>query len=93
MRRTHTVAVLEISKAAFDEIAQKLRKEGYDHAFVEEFIDMSGIAVAAEADPVRLAPGADGRPNIKTMPDGATYFDFSDGVHETRLFSDDVQRP
>jgi hypothetical protein len=45
---THTFATLEVSKATFDEIEGKLREAGYDHAFVEEFIDMNGIALERE---------------------------------------------
>jgi hypothetical protein len=44
---THTYAVLELSKAAFDEITQKLRAAGYDHAFHDDVVDMQGIAVSA----------------------------------------------
>ena len=48
---TYTYAVLEVSKAAYDEIAAKLRDAGYDHAFTDEGeIDMHGIALAAERD-------------------------------------------
>ena len=51
---THTYAILEISKAAFDEIADKL-KEHYPHAFHYNkdrriiVIDMDGLALAPEA--------------------------------------------
>lgn len=49
-RTTYTYAVLEISQAAYDEIAQKLRAAQYDHAFHHdegEVIDMHGIALRA----------------------------------------------
>lgn len=43
---THTYAMLEVSRAAYDEIAAKLREAGYDHAFRPEgcrmAIDMHG---------------------------------------------------
>lgn len=46
VRQTHTYAELEISKAAYDEIAGKLRAAGYDHVFMEGgAIDMHGLAV------------------------------------------------
>jgi hypothetical protein len=49
---THTYAVLELSKAAHEEIATKLRAAGYDHSFMEDgVIDMHGIAVALEKEP------------------------------------------
>ena len=49
IRQTHTYVELEISRAAWDEIAGQLRAAGYGHAFVdEETIDMSGIAVKPE---------------------------------------------
>lgn len=44
---THTYALLEVSRATFEEIACKLRDAGYDHAFIEDGeIDMHGIALA-----------------------------------------------
>ena len=50
MRRTHTVtlAELELSPAAFEEIAQKMYDAGQHHAFDGLAIDMSGIAVVRE---------------------------------------------
>jgi hypothetical protein len=44
----HTFATLEVSAAAFAEVAQKLRAAGYDHAFVDEALDMHGIALVVE---------------------------------------------
>lgn len=43
---TYTCAKLELSKSAFDEITRKLRDAGYDHAFIDEGIDMTHIMVA-----------------------------------------------
>lgn len=44
---SHTYAILELSKAAVDEIRQKLADNGYDHAFHGDgLIDMHGIAVS-----------------------------------------------
>jgi len=47
---THTYAVLEVSAAAYDEIAEKLREADYGHAFDEEegAIDMHGIGLTRE---------------------------------------------
>ena len=51
---THTYAELEVSRATYDEIAQKLRDAGYDHAFMPErgrhapTIDMHGIGLILE---------------------------------------------
>ena len=46
---THTYVVLELSPAAYDEIAGKLRAAAYDHAFGDDGeIDMHGIAVKRE---------------------------------------------
>lgn len=43
---THTYVIMELSPAAYDEIAQKMREAGYDHVFGEDGeIDMYGIAV------------------------------------------------
>ena len=52
---TYTYVILEISKAAYVEIKDKLHKAGYDHTFHEDegriVIDMAGIALAAEVVP------------------------------------------
>lgn len=50
LRSTHTFAELEVSAAAYDEIAGKLREAGYDHAFNEGAIDMHGIGVTRSAE-------------------------------------------
>ena len=49
---THTVATMEVSAAAFDEIADRMREAGYDHAFLRikkdgkaAIIDMHGIGL------------------------------------------------
>lgn len=44
---THTYAVLDVSRAAYDEIRRKLDAAGYQHAFDGDVIDMHGIALAA----------------------------------------------
>ena len=52
---TYTYAILEVSRAAYDEIAAKLRAAEYYHVFhdhdvtVGVVIDMHGIALRAEA--------------------------------------------
>jgi hypothetical protein len=48
---THTYAVLDLSKEAFEEIKKKLEAAGYHHAIFKDkhgktVIDMHGIAVA-----------------------------------------------
>lgn len=50
--RTYTFVVLEVSEAAYKEIADALRKAGYDHVFTresvpngKEVIDMNGLAL------------------------------------------------
>lgn len=52
---TYTYAILEVSTAAFEEIAGKLRAAGYDQAFHDEddgvVIDMHGIALIAVPAP------------------------------------------
>jgi hypothetical protein len=46
LRQTHTYVTMEISSAAWEEIAQKMREAGYDHVFMDDGeIDMHGIAV------------------------------------------------
>lgn len=53
MKMTHTLAKLEISAAAFDEIAAKLREAAYDHAFVDGAIDMHGIGLARAPETIQ----------------------------------------
>ncbi len=52
---TYTYAVLEVSKAAYDEIAAGLKEAGYGHAFHSDsggpVIDMHGIALSAKSEP------------------------------------------
>ena len=46
MTYTHTYVTLEISAAAYDEIAAKLLKAGYSHCFNDDGeIDMHGLAL------------------------------------------------
>lgn len=51
---SYTYVILELSHAAYTEIAAKMRNAGYEHAFCpgdgegDERIDMHGIAVAPE---------------------------------------------
>lgn len=56
LRSTHTFAELAISKAAYDEIASKLREAEYNHVFMEGgVIDMHGIGLVVEENsPVDL---------------------------------------
>lgn len=52
LRVTHTYALLEVSAAAHDEIAAKLREAGYDHVFGDKGeIDMHGIALTRAEEP------------------------------------------
>jgi len=49
MRSTHTYVTLPVSRTTYDEIAEKLRAAGYDHAFdADGLIDMHGIALEVE---------------------------------------------
>ena len=54
LNRTHTYtyALLEVSEDAFNEIAEKLKAEGYGHAFNDygRVIDMHGLALTMERD-------------------------------------------
>lgn len=50
---TYTYVTMELSQSAYDEIAAKMRKAGYDHAFgCGGEIDMHGIAVL----PIKITP-------------------------------------
>lgn len=50
LTHTHTYSVLEISRAAFDEIKGRLLAASYGHAIDGDLIDMHGIALAPEVD-------------------------------------------
>lgn len=50
MRTTYTYAVLEVSDAAYDEIAEKLIAAGYAHVFHNGVMDMHGIALSIGRD-------------------------------------------
>jgi hypothetical protein len=52
IRTTHTLATLGLSRAAYDEIARKLREAGYEDRFDDGLIDMSGIGILPPADPL-----------------------------------------
>lgn len=59
IRQTHTYVELELSAAAYDEIARTLRAAGYDHAFMDDgTIDMHGIGVTALCSYCPSAGGA-----------------------------------
>ena len=49
-RSTHTYAVLEVTPMAFVEIKRRLDVAGYAHAFIDDVIDMHGIALRALGD-------------------------------------------
>lgn len=49
LRSTYTYVELEVSAAAYDEIAGKLRAADYDHAFNDGTIDMHGIGLTKAA--------------------------------------------
>lgn len=51
MRSTHTFATLPVSPQTYREISDKLRDAGYGHVFVEDVIDMTGIALIPENCP------------------------------------------
>lgn len=61
MGTTHTVATLEVSATAYDDIAGKMRAAGYDHAFLEPgngdhaIIDMVGIGLERGPTPDYVA--------------------------------------
>ena len=50
---THTYDILEVSKSTYDEISDKLGKNGYHDAFISDgrygiVIDMQGLALAKD---------------------------------------------
>ncbi len=57
VRTTHTVAELEVSPAAYDEVAGKLRAARYDHCLDDGVIDMGGIGLTRGPErPARIWP-------------------------------------
>ena len=72
---THTYALLEVSAAAYEEIAKKLREAGYDHAFnAEGEIDMHGIGLSRAAATEAEGPGSPiGFPGAVRGADGRFY--------------------
>lgn len=59
MTATHAFAVLEVSRDAYNQIASKLREARYDHAFVDEYIDMRGIALVCDDPGLKNNPLVD----------------------------------
>lgn len=59
MRATHTLAILELSHGAYEEIAGKLREAGYGHAFDGLRIDMTGIGLMSKPWPSARSDSAD----------------------------------
>lgn len=56
---THTYAILEVSPAAYEEIAEKLRSAGYGHVFAGDgTIDMHGIGLRPEPDAKEIEDAA-----------------------------------
>lgn len=54
---THTYVLMELSDAAYAEIAEKMHAVGYDHAFGGDGeIDMHGIAVARTVKALNALP-------------------------------------
>lgn len=69
LTHTRTFATLEVSGAAYDEIAAKLLEADYGHAFIDDAIDMHGIALVRE--PITTVdPQADGATGMVIDPDG-----------------------
>jgi histidinol phosphatase-like PHP family hydrolase len=50
---TRTYATMDVSKAVFDEVKQKLLDAGYDHAILNngKTLDMNGIALEVPTEP------------------------------------------
>ena len=71
LKQTHTVATMEISRAAYDEITQKLRAAGYDHVFDGELIDMTGIGLEPE-------PPKPVTPTVFVNAEGQRFFKYPD---------------
>lgn len=60
MTATRTFATLEVPKPFYDLVAEKLRAAGYDQAFVDDAIDMHGLALVVSEE--TLPPPAATKP-------------------------------
>jgi len=59
LRRTHTLALMELSPAAYQEVFAKLKEADYHHAIDSEgTLDMSGIGVIQRIEPDQGKPPA-----------------------------------
>ena len=61
LRTTHTVVILAVSQATYEEIKQKLLAAGYDHAFInnryeDEIMDMTGIGLTLDDEEEEYEP-------------------------------------
>lgn len=65
MKSTHTLATLEVSAAAYDEIAGKLRAAEYGHAFIGE-----GVGLVKDARRTALATDALAVRDVRSVDDG-----------------------
>jgi hypothetical protein len=76
IRTTHTVAELQLSAAAYDEIAQLLREAGYEHAFNDGVIDMTGIGLTRKMKVNSVRRTCDGYPTQwdGELDDGRTIY-------------------
>jgi hypothetical protein len=81
LRTTHTYVELELSPAAYDEIAGKLKAADYGHAFMDDgAIDMHGLAVTRAPEVhVEMAPGAEvPTMSVGTKEEEAAFADLPD---------------
>jgi hypothetical protein len=96
LTQTHTVVLLELSSAAYQEIRAKLEAAGYHHAFHEEgWIDMTGIGVALEKPDTEPAPAPTlpCAPVFEPAPGVLTIGMIQDGLAVMRKNSGDAPPP
>lgn len=54
---THSLARLEISPAAYEEIKALFVKAGYDHVFLSDgMMNMNGIGIVPKSEPKEIEP-------------------------------------
>lgn len=87
MRSTHTLALLDLPKAMYEFVRDKMKAAGYEHAFLEDgIIDMHGIGLSVDEDSAFLQSISN--PPVAFSENGALFW-YGDPA-ERRDFTGDL---